>query len=59
MIPQPVIYGAVVAFAVFMVGWTTGMGGATLFDAGFSVAMGAFAGVLFWLVKRRHDGAGG
>ena len=59
MIPQPVIYGAVVAVVVFMVGWVTGMAGATLFDAAFSLAMGVMGGVLFWLVKRRNPGEGG
>lgn len=59
MIPHPVIYGAVVALAVFMIGWTTGMAGATLFDAAFSIAMGAFAAGLFWLVKRRFGGEDG
>ena len=55
MIPQPVIYGAAVAFAVFFIGWSTGMAGATLFDLGFALVMGAFAAWLFTLVKR-HAG---
>lgn len=51
--PQHVIYGAVTAFAVFMVGWTTGMGGSFLPNLIFSLVMGAFAAILFRFVRRR------
>ena len=49
---QASIYGAVVAFAVFFIGVTTGMGGATAFDVIFSALMGVFAAVLFAAVKK-------
>ena len=52
MIRQPAIYGAVVALAVFFIGVTTGMGGATVFDLVFSALMGVFAAVLFAAVKK-------
>ncbi|MCY4137718.1 MAG: hypothetical protein OXF56_05575, partial [Rhodobacteraceae bacterium] len=37
---------------VFFIGWSTGMGGSLLPNAGFSVLMGVFAGILYWLVQR-------
>lgn len=49
---QPVIYGAVVAAAIFFVGWSTGMGGSFWPNLGFSLLMGVFAGVLFVFAKR-------
>ena len=49
---QAAIYGAVVALAVFFIGVTTGMGGATAFDVIFSALMGVFAAVLFAAVKK-------
>lgn len=52
MIRQSAIYGAVVAIAVFFIGVTTGMGGATAFDLIFSALMGVFAAVLFAAVKK-------
>ena len=53
------IYGAVAAFAVFMIGLTTGMGGPLATNLIFSALMGVFAGGLFALVqkyvKRKRD----
>lgn len=49
---QPAIYGAVVAVALFFVGWTTGMGGSFIPNLLFSIAIGAFAAVCFWAVMR-------
>lgn len=49
---QPFIYGAVTAGVIFFIGWSTGMGGSLLPNIGFSVLMGVFAGILYWLVQR-------
>ena len=54
--PQPAIYGAVVSAAVFFVGWITGMGGSFVPNLVFSLAMGAFAAVCFWAVRRFAGG---
>ena len=51
--PQHVTYGAVVALALFIVGWLTGMGGSFIPNLVFSILMGVFAGVLFRYVRRR------
>ena len=48
----PVQYGLVVGVAIFVTGWITGLGGSFLPNLIFGAAMGLFAGVLFWLVKR-------
>ena len=53
---QPAIYGAVVAAALFFVGWSTGMGGSVLPNLLFSLVMGAFAALCFWAVKRFAGG---
>ena len=50
--PQPVIYGAVVAAVVFIVGFVTGMGGSLVPNAVFSLAMGVFAAFCMYLVQR-------
>ncbi len=49
---QSAIYGAVVAAAVFFIGFTTGMGGSLIADLIFSALMGVFAAVLFAAVKK-------
>ncbi len=49
---QPFIYGAVTAGVIFFIGWSTGMGGSLLPNIGFSVLMGVFAGILYWLVQK-------
>ncbi|MEM7267912.1 MAG: hypothetical protein AAF401_01525 [Pseudomonadota bacterium] len=49
---QPIIYGIVVAAAVFFVGWTTGMGGDFLPNLGFSILMGVLAAACFVAVVR-------
>ena len=49
---QPLIYGLVVAAAVFFIGWTTGMGGDFLPNLIFSALMGAFAAVCFTAVQK-------
>ena len=49
---QPAIYGAVTAGVIFFIGWSTGMGGSLLPNVGFSVLMGVFAGILYWLVLK-------
>ena len=49
---QAAIYGVVVFFAVFFVGWTTGMGGKLVPNIGFSFVMGCFAAALFVFVKK-------
>ena len=51
-LPQPVVYGLVVAAAIFFVGWSTGMGGSFVPNLIFSAVMGIFAGVLFTAAKR-------
>ena len=53
---EAAVYGAVVALALFFVGWITGMGGAFWANALFSLAMGVFAAILFLLVKRYGPG---
>ncbi len=47
---QPAIYGTVTAGVIFFIGWSTGMGGSILPNVGFSVLMGVFAGILYWLI---------
>lgn len=47
MMRQAMIYGAIMAAAVFFVGWSTGMGGSNIANLAFSLAMGVFAGVCF------------
>ncbi len=49
---QPFVYGLVTAGVIFFIGWSTGMGGSLLPNAGFSVLMGVFAGILYWLAMR-------
>ena len=49
---SPLIYGGVVALAVFFVGWSTGMGGALLPNLIFSVAVGALAAACMALLLR-------
>jgi len=50
--PAPIIYGLVMAGALFFVGFATGMGGSWLPNLVFSVAMGALATVVFALVQK-------
>ena len=47
-----IIYGCVVAMAVFFVGYTTGMGGSLVPNLVFSALMGVLAAVLFTAVKK-------
>lgn len=51
---QPVKYGLIVFAAIWFAGWSTGMGGSPLPNLLFSVAMGLFAGGLFWLIQKYH-----
>lgn len=50
--PDHVKYGIAVFFAIFFVGWSTGMGGSFLPNFGFSVVMGVLATFLFRALKR-------
>ncbi len=56
---QSLIYGAIVAVAVFFVGWSTGMGGSFLPNLIFSLLVGVLAIVAVRIVtkfaKRDHD----
>ena len=45
-------YGLVVAAALFVMGWLTGMGGSPLPNLLFSLAMGVFAAGLYALVQK-------
>lgn len=56
MTRQPLIYGAVVFACVFFVGWITGMGGSFGPNLIFSILMGCFAAVMFFLVQRFAKG---
>ena len=49
-----IIYGCVVAVAVFFVGYTTGMGGSLVPNLVFSALMGVFAGAMFFFIKRTN-----
>ena len=49
---EALTYGAVVAAAIFLVGWSTGMGGSFGPNLVFSLAMGVLAGGLYALVKK-------
>jgi len=50
------IYGTVMAFALFIVGWITGLGGAVIPNLLFSALMGLLAAVLFRLVLKFRGG---
>lgn len=52
MLRSPIIYGAVTAFAIWFVGWSTGMGGGFLPNLVFALMMGLLAGVLFMIVQK-------
>ena len=45
-------YGGVVAIALFLSGWVTGLAGSFLPNLLFSLVMGVFAGCLFALVQK-------
>lgn len=47
MTRQAVLYGAVMAVAIFFVGWVTGMGGSFVPNLVFSLLMGALAVVCY------------
>ena len=49
---QAITYGVVMAVAVFLVGWVTGMGGSLLPNLVFSLAMGVLASVLYVVASR-------
>ena len=49
---QAIIYGAVTFAAIFLVGWSTGMGGSLLPNLGFSLLMGIFAAVCYTFAVR-------
>ena len=49
---QPLIYGAVVFAAIFFVGWVTGMGGSFGPNLVYSLLVGGFAAICFWLMQR-------
>ena len=48
-------YGAAVGFAIFFVGWTTGMAPPSLLNIAFSALMGAFAGFLFDRIQKHFN----
>jgi hypothetical protein len=50
--PDHIKYGVAVFFAIFFVGWTTGMGGSFLPNVGFSAVMGVAASYLFRALKK-------
>lgn len=52
-------YGAVVAIAIFFVGYVTGLGGSWLPNLGFSVLMGVFAAGCYTLVIKLAGPKGG
>ena len=59
-LPDFVIYGLVMAGALFFVGFITGMGGSLVPNFLFSVAMGALAGAAYgglrWYFRRKQAG---
>lgn len=48
------LYGCVIAVAVFFMGVVTGMGGAVQSNIGFSLAMGALGALTITVLSRRR-----